>query len=119
MISQDLRAILERAAAGHDPDELHRAAMQAVQAQRRSAGWTAHRRAARLLRTKAARLRSASCGALAAAYDAAAADVAELAPERAKRAESVELRDIEIGERAAADLAASVRVHNARRSAKP
>ena len=32
---------------------------------------------------------------------------------------SVELRDIEIGERAAADLAASVRVHNARRSARP
>ena len=31
----------------------------------------------------------------------------------------LELRDIEIGERTGPDLAASVRVHNARRSARP
>jgi hypothetical protein len=31
----------------------------------------------------------------------------------------LELRDVEIGERAGPDLAASVRVHNARRSARP
>ena len=87
MISTDLRAIIERARAGHDPDELHRAAMQAVQAQRRSAAWTAHRKAARLLRAKAAKLRAASCGALASAYEAAAADVGDLAPERVRSGE--------------------------------
>ena len=87
MISTDLHAILTRAAAGHDLEELHRAAMQAVQAQRRSAAWTAHRKAARLLLVKSAKLRAAGCGALAAAYDAAAADVADLAPERVRAGE--------------------------------
>ena len=87
MIATDLRTIIERARAGHDPDELHRAAMRAVQAQRRSAAWTAHRKAARLLRTKAVKLRAAGCGALASAYEAAAADVGDLAPERVRAGE--------------------------------
>ena len=84
MITTDLQAILTRAAAGHDLEELHRAAMAAVQAQRRSAAWTAHRKARRHLLTKAARLRAAGCGALAVAYESAAADVGDLAPDRVR-----------------------------------
>jgi hypothetical protein len=58
--------------------------MVAVQAQRRSAAWTAHRKARRLLLAKASRLRAAGCCALAVAYESAAADVGDLAPERAR-----------------------------------
>jgi hypothetical protein len=81
LIATDLHTILTRAAAGHDLEELHRAAM---------AAWAAHRKARRLLLVKATRLRATGCGALAVAYESAAADVGDLAPERVRRAGGLE-----------------------------